>query len=168
MSDTGERMKKIPIIFLFVIIVLPVLSGFAIADDTAEAEDTHFMFVIDNNRLTSISPDMVISSPQFIIVEDYLVVNVNYTALNGTIIKSGTVNGNVIKLSKVDGAHLIIKDKQNNIIMETTIHEMNVANFFTYVFPMQYQQLVLTVVFAFIASIIIVVAFYVNKETRIL
>jgi len=161
-------MKTIPIIFLFLIITVSALSSLAFADDTATEEDTHFMFVIDNNRLTAISPDMVISSPQFIIVEDYLVVNVNYTSSNGTIIKSGAVTGNVIKLPKVDGAHLIIKDKQNNIVMETTIHEMNVANFFTYVFPMQYQQLVLTVIFAFIASIIIVVAFYVNKETRIL
>jgi len=161
-------MSKTILFFITTIIILPLLCSFALADDTTTAEDDHFIFVIDNNRLASISPDMVVSGKQLIIVQDYLIVDVEYTSANGTIIKSGSVSGNVVKLPRVDGAHLIIRDRQNNVIMETTIHDMNIGNFFTYVFPMQYQQLVLSVIFAFVGSIIIVVAFYVNKETRIL
>jgi len=159
-------MKKIYNYFIFLIIMFPVISSISIAEDT-NTED-HFIFVIDNNRLTGISPDMVVSSKNIIIVQDYLVVDIDYVAANGTVIKTGTLTGSVIKLPRVDGAHLIIKDKQNNVILESTIHEMNIANFFTYIFPMQYQQLVMSVILAFIASIVIVVAFYINKETQII
>lgn len=138
----------------------------AMADDTATEE--HLLFVIDGNRLISVSPDMVFSSKKIVIVQDYMVVRINYTSANGTVLKSGTITGNMITLERYDGAHLILKDKENNIIMDITVHEMNVANFFTYVFPLQYQQIIITVLLSFIASVLVVVAFYINKETRLL
>lgn len=162
-------MKRLLLTFILVLTLFTCLLPSIIAEDnTQNTETEHFIYLIDGQRLVSVSPDIVISSKNIILVHNYNIININYTSENGTVLKDGISRQNVLQLSVYENSHIILTDSENNVILDMFLHSMSIGNFFKYVLPLQYQQLVLTVVFSFIGSILLILAFYINKETKVI
>ena len=145
------------------ICILPVIS----ADNTPNT-DTKLFYIIDGNHLISVSPDIVVSSQNLIIFHNYLLLTMDYTYENGTTIQRQRVTNSVIQIKVYDNAHLTLTDTQNNVILDTHLHTMSLENFFRYVVPISYSQLIIPIFLAFLSSLILVVAFFINKEIKIL
>jgi ribosomal protein L31 len=162
-------MKRFIITIILALTLFLSILPITIADDTITNADTsNFLYIIDGTHLLSISPDVVTNSKNIFILHDYTSLKIDYRYENGSIIQMSTVKKTVIKLDIYDNTHLILTDSENNVILDMHIHAMTIENFFKYVFPLQYQQLALSVVLAFISAIILIYAFYIKKETKIL
>lgn len=156
---------KLKGIFLFFLVLTMFLSLFP--QSHAESSD-EFIYFLDGKNIIDISADVVIGSDSILILHSYNILTVNYVCGNQTYINNVKYIKKVFTLNIYDDAHLTIRDVDDNIIIDCYIHTLNVGNFFEYVFPLQYQQLAITVCLAFIVSIFIVYAFFINRETRIL
>ncbi len=163
--------------FLITIILVLTLFSFilpcVIADDTPSILDTKFIYIIDGTHLSIPSTDMVISSPNLIIVHNYLILNMEYTYENGTVIStkkitSNMIPSNMIQLSIYDKSHLVLTDSQGSIVLDVHLHTMSIENFFKYIVPISFSSLIIPILLAFISAILLVCAFFINKESKIL
>jgi len=152
-------------IFLF-FLVLTIFLSF-IPQTHAESSDK-FIYFIDGKNIIDISPDVVIGSDSVLIVHSHTILHVTYTCGNKTYYNDKIIIKKVFELKIYDNAHLVITDMDGNIIVDTNIHTLNFGNFFEYVFPLKYQQLAISVCLAFIVSILLVYALFVNREIKIL
>lgn len=160
-------MRKLSIIIILAFMLSFCLTPLIHADDSQPTDDK-FIYVIDGMHLITISPDIVSSSHSLVLVHNYISLSLTYTYENGTVIKKQKIVTNVIQLKIYDDTHLVLTDTENNVVMDIHIHAMNIENFFKYVFPLQYQQLAVSVILAFISSAILIVAFYIKHETKII
>lgn len=156
---------KLRAIFLFFLVLTMFLS--LIPQTYAETSDK-FIYFIDGKNIIDISPDVVIGSDSVLLVHSHNILRITYTCGNQTYYDDKTIVKKVVILDVYDNAHLVITDINDNVIVDCVIHTLNIGNFFEYVFPLKYQQLAISVCLAFIVSILLVYALFVNRETRIL
>lgn len=152
-------------VLLFILVLTMFLSF--IPQVNAETPDK-FIYFIDGKSILDISPDVVIGSDSFLVVHSYPLLRVTYTCGDEIYLDDKAIIKKVFQLNVYDNAHLVITDMDNNVIVDIHIHTMNIGNFFEYVFPLKYQQLAISVCLAFFVSILLVYAFFINRETRIL
>lgn len=153
-------------LIIFFLLVLTMFLSF-IPLTNAETSDK-FVYFIDGKNILDITSDMVIGKTTFLVIHGYSLIKITYTTINQTIYDNKTFVKPVFNLDVYDNSHLIIMDNDNNIIVDVYIHTMNIGNFFQYVFPLKYQQLAITVLLAFLVSLLLIYAFFINKVTRIL
>jgi len=156
---------KLKAIFLFFLILTIFLSF--IPQTHGESSDK-FIYFLDGKNVIDISANVVIGSDSILVVHSYNILTVNYVKGNETYINNARYIKKVFTLNVYDNAHLTIRDMNDNVVVDCFIHTLSIGNFFEYVFPMQYQQLAITVCLAFIVSILLVYALFVNRESRIL
>lgn len=159
--------------FIITIVLAVMLFSFilpcALANDTPNPLlDTKFIYIIDGTHLSIPSNDMVISDSNLIIVHNYLILNMEYTYENGTVISTKKVISNMIQLSVYDKSHLVLTDSQNTVVLDVHLHTMSIENFFKYVVPISYSQLIMPILYAFASALLLVCAFFINKITKII
>jgi len=152
-------------IFLF-LLALAIFISF-IPQTHAESSDK-FIYFIDGKNMIDISPDVVIGSDSVLIVHSYTILHITYTCGNKTYYDDKTMIKKLFQLDIYDNAHLVITDMDNNVIVDSHIHTLNIENFLEYVFPLKYQQLAISVCLAFVVSLLFVYAYFINREIKIL
>lgn len=150
----------IALVFMLFVFISPIIN----ADDS----DIKFTYIIDGTHLIMPSTDTVINGQKLLIVHNHIILTMKYEYENGTIIKAQKVTTDVIQLQVYDKSHLVLTDSDNNVVMDIHIHTMSVENFFKYVIPISVSQLIIPTLLAFVCAILLVSAFFINKETKLL
>lgn len=152
-------------ILLFFLILTMFLS---FTPQTQAKTPDSFIYFIDGKSILDISPDMVIGSDTIMVVHSYAMIHVTYTCGNKTYYDDKMFIKKVFELTVYDDAHLVIRDMDNNIVVDSHIHTLSIGNYFEYIFPLKYQQLAISVCLAFIVSVLLVYACFVNKQRKIM
>ena len=152
-------------ILLFFLVLTMFLS---FTPQTQATTPESFIYFIDGKSILDISPDMVIGSDTIIVVHSYTMIQVSYTSGNKTYYDDKMFIKKVFELTVYDDAHLVIRDMDNNVIVDCHIHTLSIENYFEYIFPLKYQQLAISVCLSFIVSVLLVYACFVNKQRKIM
>lgn len=156
------RGKTILLFFL----ILSMSLSFSLQTQAKSPEA--FIYFIDEKNILDVSSDMVIGSDTILVVHSYSMLHVTYTCGNETYFDDKIIIKKVFELTVYDDAHLVIRDMDNNVVVDCHIHTLSIENYFEYIFPLKYQQLAISVCLAFIVSILLVYVCFVNKQRKIL
>jgi hypothetical protein len=152
---------------MLVLTLSMIFVNVALADD--DYIIAKFIYMFDGKNIIGISQDIVISTSNFYILHNEGIIFVNYTSSNGTsILKNKPYQSGIISFPMYDESLFTVTDTEGNVLISARLHVLNVQNFFAYIFPMKYQQIAISILFAFLMSLLVVFVLYISREQWIL
>lgn len=124
------------------------------------------IFIVDNEGLVKGNSNVVIHGSQFLIFHTYDYVSVNYSKGNQTYFSREKQVGKSLTLNFVDGATLIIKDSEGNVILNTNTHKATLSNILKYNIGL--PNFIFISILAVIFSLAFVYSYLNKREVRIL